>query len=132
MKETNNGMRDGREMLEKSCFLRGSQGRFPGGSDHQVEEDEGTTMWKREEKGVPGMGNIRCKALRWVAMSGPEKKTVWRQWSQLWARSGRWGQGALQAILKSLVFTQSVKGNYWEVSSGKMRRSFGYPEPWRS
>ena len=65
-------------------------------------------------------------------MSGPEKKTVWRQWGQLRARSGRWGQGALQTTLKSLVFNQSVKGNYWEVSSGKMRRSFGYLEPWRS
>lgn len=64
VKEAKNGMRDGRGMLEKSCFLRGSQGRFPGGSDHQVEEEEGTAMWKRKEKGVPGTGNIRCEALR--------------------------------------------------------------------
>lgn len=64
--EGNKGMRDDREMLEKSCFLRDSQGRFPGGSGRQVEEDEGAAMWKREEKGVPGVGNIRCKALRWV------------------------------------------------------------------
>ena len=39
--EGNKGMRDDREMLEKSCFLRDSQGRFPGGSGRQVEEDEG-------------------------------------------------------------------------------------------
>lgn len=59
--EGNKGMRDDREMLEKSCFLRGSQGRFPGGSGRQVEEDEGAATWKREEKGVQAWGTLGAK-----------------------------------------------------------------------
>lgn len=39
---------------------------------------------------------------------------------------------ALQAIVKSLVFALSMMGNYWEVSSGKMRRSFACQGPWGS
>lgn len=42
----------------------------------QTEEDEGTAARKSEEKGVPGRGNIICKALRCKrgGMSGSGKR----------------------------------------------------------